>query len=40
MKIAKWLKTHSNKLEEFEYAYEALEWIRKKQREIDTAEID
>ena len=31
--IAKWLKTHKEKLEKFSYAYEALAYIRKKQKE-------
>lgn len=37
--IAKWLKTDEEKLEKFTYAYEALEFIRKKQRESELDEI-
>jgi len=38
--IAKWLKTHETKLERFDYAYQALEFIRDKQREDDLDEIE
>jgi hypothetical protein len=38
--IAKWLKTHDKVLEKFDYAYEALEFIRKKKKELDLDEID
>jgi hypothetical protein len=38
--IATWCKTDEKQIEKFEYAYEALEFIRKKQKEIDLAEID
>jgi hypothetical protein len=37
--IAKWTKTHEKQLEKFSYAYEALEFIRKKQKEIDLVDI-
>jgi hypothetical protein len=40
IKIASWLKTHGNQIEQFNYAYEALEFIRKKQKEIDLADLD
>lgn len=33
--LSKWTKTHEKQLEKFEYAYEALEFIRKRQRELD-----
>ncbi len=39
IKIAQWLKTHSKKIEEFEYAQDALKWIRKKQKELDLTEL-
>jgi hypothetical protein len=38
--IAKWLKTHEKQLEKFEYMYEALEFIREKQKEQSLIEID
>ena len=38
--IAKWCKTHEKELERFKYAYEALEYIRNKKRDIDLDEID
>ena len=37
--IARWLKTHEKQLEKFKYAYEALEFIREKQKEQDLDEI-
>ena len=40
IKIAQWLKTHESQLEKFEFAYEALRWIRKKQKEMDLTEIE
>lgn len=40
IKIAKWLKTHENQLEKFEYVKDVLIWIRKKEKEMDTVEID
>lgn len=40
MLIGKWLKTHEKQIESFSYAYEALAFIRKRQKEIDTAEIE
>lgn len=40
LKIASWLKTHEKELEKFEYAYQAIEFINKKKREIDLAEIE
>lgn len=38
--IARWCKTHEKQLEKFEYAYEALEYIRKKQKELDIQDIE
>jgi hypothetical protein len=38
--IAKWCRTHENQILKFEYARDALEFIRKKQKELNTAEID
>lgn len=38
--IARWLKTHSTQLEKFSYAYEALEWIRKKMREQELENVE
>jgi len=38
--IARWLKTHRPQLERFDYAYEALEFIRKKQEEINCEDIE
>lgn len=40
IKIASWIKTHSVQLEKFDYAKDALEFIRKKQKEIDLSEIE
>ncbi len=37
--IARWSKTHELQLEKFKYGYEALEYIREKQKEQDTTEI-
>ena len=37
--IAKWCKTHEKQLEDFDYARDALQFIRKKQKEQDLAEI-
>jgi len=38
--ICRWCKTHEKQLEKFKYAYEALEFIREKQRELDLDEIE
>lgn len=38
--ISKWLKTHESQLEKFSYAYEALKFIRKKQKEQDLVELE
>jgi len=38
--IARWCKSHEKQLEKFSYTYEALEFIRKKQREQDLDEIE
>jgi hypothetical protein len=38
--IARWCKTHEKVLEEFLYSYEALKFIRKKQKELEIAEIE
>jgi len=32
--IASWLKTHENKIREFKYAYQALDFIRNKKRQM------
>ena len=37
--IIKWYKTHEDKIDKFDYQHEALEWIRRKQKEQDTDEI-
>jgi hypothetical protein len=37
--IARWTKTHSVQLEKFNYAYEALEFIREKQQEQEFDEL-
>lgn len=38
--IARWCRTHEKELEKFKYAYEALDFIRRKQKEQEVAEID
>jgi hypothetical protein len=38
--IARALKAYEKQLENFSYAYEALEFIRKKQKEHELAELD
>ena len=38
--IAKWYKTHAEKIEKFEYACDALEFIRKEQKKINLDEIE
>jgi len=38
--IARWLKTHSNQIERFDYMYEALEFIRKKEKEAELSDIE
>ena len=38
--IARWIRTNEKQLEKFEHAYQALEFIRDKQREQDLDEID
>jgi hypothetical protein len=38
--IARWCRTHEKQIEKFKYAYEALEFIREKQKEQDIAEIE
>lgn len=40
LKIASWFKTHPTKLEKFDYAKDALEWIRSKEDEIDVDFLD
>lgn len=38
--IARWCKTHEKQIEKFTYSYEALEFIRNKQREVDLGELE
>lgn len=38
--IARWLKTHETQLEKFKHAYQALEFIREKQKEQELSEIE
>lgn len=38
--IARWCKTHEKQLEKFKYAYEAIEWIREKQKAQELEEIE
>lgn len=38
--ISKWLKTHGMQLEKFDYCYEALAFIRKKEKEQEKDEIE
>ena len=38
--LAKWCRTHEKQLEQFEHTYQALQFIREKQAELDTVEID
>jgi hypothetical protein len=38
--IARWCKEHEKELLRFDYAYEAIAFIREKQREQDSAEIE
>ena len=38
--IARWCRTHEEKLKKYSYAYEALEFIREKQKELDKNEIE
>lgn len=40
LKIATWYKTHACRLEKFDYAKDALEWIRSKEDEIDIDFLD
>ena len=40
LKIASWLKTHSDEIEKFDYVYEALRFIRKKEKQMKLTEID
>lgn len=37
--IARWVKTHEKDLERFDYAYEAIAFIRKKEKEIEKEEL-
>lgn len=37
--IAKWSKSHEREMDRFDYAYEALKFIREKQKEEDVDEI-
>lgn len=34
--IVSWLKTHEHKIKEFKYAYQALEYIRKHKKRMET----
>jgi hypothetical protein len=38
--IARWCKTHEKQIENFTYAYEAIEFIKGKKREQDLTEIE
>lgn len=38
--IARWCKTHEKQLEQFDHTFQVLNFIRQKQKEQDTAEID
>lgn len=38
--IAKWCKTHETQIEKFEHAYQALKFIREKQKEHTWSEIE
>jgi hypothetical protein len=38
--IARWCRTHEKQLEGFLFTYEALDWIREKQKEKEKEEIE
>jgi hypothetical protein len=38
--IARWSKTHEKELEKFKYAYEAIEWIRERQDDMEKTELN
>lgn len=40
MKIARWLRSHRTKLEEFKYRKDAINWIREKEASLEVDEID
>lgn len=40
LKIASWFKTHPDKIERFDYARDALEFIRKKESEMSVDELE
>jgi hypothetical protein len=37
--IARWCKTHEGKLSDFDYAYEAIEWIREKEKQQELEDV-
>ena len=38
LKIARWYRTHKEKIESFEYAKEALKWIKEEEKKIKRGE--
>lgn len=38
--IASWMRTHRSQLERFDYAKDALVWIRKREIQLETEEIE
>lgn len=38
LKIARWMRTHPKDIEKFEYAYEALEWIKEREKKMEIGE--
>lgn len=40
LKIARWFRTHQKDIEKCEYAYEALSFIKKKEKKMELEELD
>lgn len=38
--IARWCRTHEKELEQYEYTYQALEFIREKKKEAESGELE
>lgn len=38
--IASWYKTHPDKIERFDYAKDALDWIRNKESELELGDLE
>lgn len=40
LKVARWLRTHENEIRKFDHQYQALAWIKEKERKMNLQDLD